>query len=323
MSRPLRLRTWLRQQALILAPALVAGLVVLLVNDLRFGSPLQTGYPPGGRLFSIPVTTGAAGLLVSLQRGLLFYDPLLFAGLLALPLLLCRRPLEALLPLGLLAISLILYGGFVDWAGGDCWGTRYLLPVMPSLLWPLAALGLFGSIGDRARLLTVRHSRLIGGAVGELQSLARLGTRVGVGALIALSIVPQLLGVSVNFLLFWVYRFAPGSASSLGAAVVTSPLVMAVWLLPLVYRFAFAHTLPASGFAAQDFPFGPPYPLDPHLPATVGQYYAQTFWFTLLPHSLLACGVGVVVLGAGMLLAGRHLWWQVRASDAEVVQEAR
>jgi hypothetical protein len=338
MPRPLRLATWLRRQALVLAPALVAGLIVLLVNDLRFGSPLQTGYPPGGRLFSIPVTIGATGLLVSLTRGLLFYDPLVFVGLLALPLLLWRRPLEALLPLGLVVISLVLYGGFVDWGGGDSWGPRYLLPVMPTLLWSLTALGCFGSVGARERLLPSRIASRMpfwtaflrdrtcadveraargGTETASARRLGGVGGKVGVALLLALGIVPQVLGVLVNFLLISVYRFDPASVTSPRDAVVTCPLVMAVWLLPLALRFAFTHTLPASGFAAQNFPFGPPYPLDPHLPATVGQYYAQTFWFTLLPHSPLAFGVGVVILGGGMALAGRVLWRQVRHVASE------
>jgi hypothetical protein len=77
-------RRFVRRIAL-LAPVAVAGCIDLLVNDLRFASIFSTGYSATDRPFSGDVVSGLLGLTISPYRGLLYYDPLLFLGLLAIP----------------------------------------------------------------------------------------------------------------------------------------------------------------------------------------------------------------------------------------------
>jgi hypothetical protein len=301
LPQPRTLGRWVGQQARILVPVFVGGLVVLLVNDLRFGSPFETGYPPGGRLFSGSLVEGITGLLFSTDRGMLFYDPLLLAGLVALPLLLWRRPVEALLPAGLLGLSLLLYGGFVDWEGGASWGPRYLVPILPFLLWPLLALGWFGSTGARGALLPERWR--LASLVGAHSSAVRRLLGAVVALLVAVSVVPQVLGVVTPFGLYYVY-FGWAGHAPLGA----SALVFAAWALPFVLQFALTRTLPTYGLPVSQYPFGPPFPTDPHLPIASLEWEVQSFWFSTLPHPQVVLAAGCLVLGVPLLLLGYSLW---------------
>jgi hypothetical protein len=106
-----------------------------------FGSPLRSGY--GGDIGSVlrnNMWRGAANLLWSSGKGILWYAPpllLLPAGLL----LLARRHWPVvLLCLGLLISHLLFYGRVLFWHGDAAWGPRYLNIVLPFLVLPLAAL---------------------------------------------------------------------------------------------------------------------------------------------------------------------------------------
>lgn len=293
--------TLLTRLAVQLAPVFVAGCLVLLVNALRFGAPFITGYDAADHPFNGSLSRGLYGLLLSPYRGLLFYDPLLFVGLLCLPVLLWLRPREALFPLGLFALSLLPYGSYVGWDGGPAWGPRYLVPALPFLLWPVLAV--YQLLQQRAAVLVGWHERLTFGAL-----------RTGAALLVGVSAGVQLLGVCVNYYVhdkYWmVYQvsFAP-----LKSVFNASPLAVAWWTLPLSLRYAFTHSFPASGFASSDYPFGPPYPINPHMPADLGAFFAQYFWFTLLPHSALACALGAVLCGVGMLFALHGLRQQMKS----------
>jgi hypothetical protein len=96
-------------------------------------------------------------LLVSLGKGLLWYCPLLLLALVLWPRFLARRRAEALLALGIVAPSLVVFGTYPVWWGGICWGPRYLVPLLPLLLLPLAfLLPLVPQAGMRRRaILTV------------------------------------------------------------------------------------------------------------------------------------------------------------------------
>jgi hypothetical protein len=285
---------WLRQQVAVLLPAICCGAAVLLINWIRFGAPLTTGYDNADRPFTLPLHEGLSGLLFSPQRGLLFYDPLLFAGLLGLGVLVWYRRRESILIVGLVGVSLALYGTYAAWTGGAGWGPRYLVPVLPYLLLPLIALGCFGR---DPQTITQSWSR-------PALTALRTVTLFVIGA----SLLVQILGVSVNYIAYDFYWRAPdGAIAPPIYDLMRSPLVFAAWLMPLSLQFAFTNTLPASGYTSQDFPFGSPYPANPDMPGTLGTFYVHYFWFTIWPHSLLLFLVGTVVLGAGMIGAGRVL----------------
>ena len=105
-------------------------------NWLRFGSPLTTSYaawqPETG--FSTPIALGVFGLWLSAGKGLLFYNPIAWLGLIGLiPLWRRDRPLAALIGL-LLLISTFFFARYDLWTGGWNWGPRYLLPLVPLLV---------------------------------------------------------------------------------------------------------------------------------------------------------------------------------------------
>jgi hypothetical protein len=289
-----RWSVWLRQQIALLLPVFCAGISVLVVNVLRFGSVFATGYDSSDRPLTFPLTEGVAGLLFSPGRGLLFYDPLLFLGLLALGVTLWYRRRESVLAAGLIAVSLLLYGSYAAWSGGADWGPRYLVPIMPYLLLPLVALGGFGA---DAPVLSQAWMRPI---VNGMRALVII--------FIGASVVVQILGVSVNYIAYDIYWTQPdGTVAPPIYDFLRSPLVFAVWLIPLSFHFSFANALPTTGFTSQDFPFAAPYPPNPNMPGALGSFYIDYFWFTPWPHQIILFLAGTLVLGVGMILTGRIL----------------
>ncbi len=128
-----------------------AALVVSLgYNWLRFGSPLDSGYYEVA--WTTPPLLGLYGLLFSPGKGVFLYTPLLLISLAALPLFWrSHPPLAAMLVLWWLAY-LAFYAPYNFWTGGVNWGPRFLLPLIPVSMLPLAAL-LAESKGRAAPLL--------------------------------------------------------------------------------------------------------------------------------------------------------------------------
>jgi hypothetical protein len=284
---------WLGRLVALVAPILVASVLALLINALRFDSPLATGYALRDLPFSGPVLNGLWGLLISPHTGMLFYDPLLFAGLLALPLMLWRRPREALLLLGLFGGSLLFYAAYRSWSGASAWGPRYLVPALPYLLFPLLLLGCFGRAEPSATPTILQESG------PRLRHLAQGATVVLVG----ISAAVQFLGVSVNYLMedaYWLPSLH--RVGNLTASLPASPLPLSLWTLRLSLQYAFLRTL-AAGYASDQYPFGPPYPIAPNMPQSAGVFPLQFFWFSLTPKPVLAFAVGAVVLGGGILFS--------------------
>jgi hypothetical protein len=117
----------------------IAGALVvnLLYNAHRYGSPLSFGYTPQ---FRTPLLKGLYGLLLSPGAGLFVYVPLAALALVGFPNLWRLRRAEAILIVALVAPRLLLYAQWADWQGGATWGPRFLLPVVPLLLIPIAFL---------------------------------------------------------------------------------------------------------------------------------------------------------------------------------------
>jgi len=126
------------------APALACFVLFLVLNQRRFGHPLESGYGAsvGAAYFGNPVWIGLAGLFLSPGRGLLWFAP---PVLLALPG--ARRAWQrggSFLPLAVLVLSasLVLPFAMIEaWAGGWTYGPRYVLPLVP-VLFLLVAHGL-------------------------------------------------------------------------------------------------------------------------------------------------------------------------------------
>ena len=140
--------------------ALVAGVafLVLLYNHVRFGDWLQTGYGlryahEGHSMFYFDdFGRHLAALLVSPYRGLLFYSPIVLAGVAGFFFL--RTPggrLLGLTALCVLAVALLVIAAFRFWAGGHSWGPRFL--TAPQVLLAPALAALFARAPRRAAWL--------------------------------------------------------------------------------------------------------------------------------------------------------------------------
>jgi hypothetical protein len=171
-------------------PILIAGGLLLWYNAVRFGSPLSTGYHFGsGEGFSTPLLEGLWGLLVSPYRGVFWHTPLLLVTLVAFVPFLRRHPVEGVLLFALSFVLLSLYGRWWMWWGGFAWGPRFLVPLTPFWLLPLAAP--LAAIEARFQQLSLYSPPAIAKAFGLS------GLLIGLCAL--LSLVVQLLAVAVNY----------------------------------------------------------------------------------------------------------------------------
>ena len=111
----------------------------------RFGSLTATGYSAtyGGTPESSwnPIgnpLVGLYGLLLSSGRGVLWYAPLIAVAAVSARHFYIERPITGRAFVVLAAAWLAAHSAIRGWEGGWGWGPRYLLPVLPFLLVPLA-----------------------------------------------------------------------------------------------------------------------------------------------------------------------------------------
>jgi hypothetical protein len=111
----------------------LTGLGLIVYNYVRFGTYLSYPLVPGEG-FTAPLTVGVPGLLWSSGRGLLFFVPLTW--LIGLSYFANGRRMlspEYLVALAVVLIPIFFYGRWYDWPGGQAWGPRFLVPVMPAI----------------------------------------------------------------------------------------------------------------------------------------------------------------------------------------------
>ncbi|MEZ4712390.1 MAG: hypothetical protein R3A44_34690 [Caldilineaceae bacterium] len=163
----------------LLLPVIAVGLLLMAYNMVRFGHPLDTGYHfDAGEGFTAAWSAGLWGLLVSPYRGLFWHTPLFLATLVAFPPFARRHKLEAII-IALLSLLLIgLYGKWWMWWGGFAWGPRFLVPLAPLWVLPLA------------ECLNPREP--------QMGLWARMGRIIIIPAAL-LSLAVQLLSVLVNY----------------------------------------------------------------------------------------------------------------------------
>jgi hypothetical protein len=110
---------------------LAAMAVWLLFNWIRFRDPFVSGHTP---TFSLE---GIAGLLWSPAGALWLYSPAAI-GVLALWPRLRRGDALAWLLFGVVAVQFTFYALLKDWLGTRSYGPRYLIPLLPLLIAPVA-----------------------------------------------------------------------------------------------------------------------------------------------------------------------------------------
>jgi hypothetical protein len=130
-------------------PVTAALLVTLYYNQVRFGNPFDTGYLRDQTLGVGSFWSGLTGLLFSPGRSVVLYSPVVAAGLEELIAPNRRDRGTRLLLLGQFVVVLCFYASLTNWDGERSYGPRYLLPVVPLLVLPLAS----AAGGTRSRLL--------------------------------------------------------------------------------------------------------------------------------------------------------------------------
>ncbi len=156
-------------------PVLAALVLTGWYNSIRFGSPWITGYLPEER-WSYSFLKGLYGLTFSPGKGLFWYNPILFAALIALPAFFRRHRIEAGVVCGVVLANVAFYAPWYLWWAGHAWGPRFLVAILPLAILPLAQAI---AAAARSRALAV--------------SLALLA---------AASVTVQALGVAVSFNLY-------------------------------------------------------------------------------------------------------------------------
>ncbi len=146
-SAPLAIR--LRRFAVFATPVALALAFSGWYNLVRFGGVLNDGHVHNAadQLVNDP-WIGLMGILISPGKGLIWYCPVLVLALVALPRFYERQRAACVLSLAIAAGSVLPYIAVRDWYGGDAWGPRFVLPVLPLLLLP--ALELPAVLGESA-----------------------------------------------------------------------------------------------------------------------------------------------------------------------------
>ena len=100
-------------------------------NVVRFGTPFSSGYTPALS------GAGILGLTVSPSGALLLYSPIAIAAVALVPRVRNGEPLAILAALVTLTLW-AFYASLDDWLGTRSYGPRYLVPLLPLLVAPLA-----------------------------------------------------------------------------------------------------------------------------------------------------------------------------------------
>lgn len=132
-------RAWLAAAVAFALPLIVGGALLALYNFVRFGDVFETGYHfDSGEGFSTPFLSGFWGLIFSPYRGVFWHTPLLIASLVAFASFARRHRSEAILIALLSAVLVVMYSLWWMWWGGFAWGPRFLAPLTPLWVLPLA-----------------------------------------------------------------------------------------------------------------------------------------------------------------------------------------
>ena len=160
--------------------AAVAG--TLYYNAARFGNPFDTGYLRDQTVLFGSFWTGLGGLLFSPGRSVFVYSPITVAGVVALVALARHDRSTTMLLAGEFLVMLCFYATFEHWDGERSYGPRYLLPVVPLLVVPMAPwfAGRTGSFGRRLLIALVVLSAVVQ-IPGVLVDFTKVGRSSQVG----------------------------------------------------------------------------------------------------------------------------------------------
>ena len=121
-------------------PLAASGAAMMWLNYSRFGSPFDFGYGSEAGMFVNPMLKGIKDLMINPGKGILIYAPLAILFPFGLWRLARTRRIEALLIAALFTSNLLLYSAWWAWEGAGTWGPRFLLPLVPLVVAPIAAI---------------------------------------------------------------------------------------------------------------------------------------------------------------------------------------
>jgi hypothetical protein len=139
ITRPGEWRHRIRNSALFTFPLFLAGCFDAWLNLIRFGNPLESGYGSEASRFifsQLPMTIPK--LLVSLDKGLFIFCPILILGLLGWKQFASKYWSEASLCGCMILVNFAISAAWWSWMGGWSWGPRLLVPLIPLWLLPVA-----------------------------------------------------------------------------------------------------------------------------------------------------------------------------------------
>ncbi len=158
---------------------LLPGLAILSVAygfRLLYESELLAGLGRGW--LGVPLWLGLWGLLISWGKGFFLYNPIMWLAVPAGIWFVRRHGWQATLFVGIPLVYLAIYSKKEVWYGGNTWGPRYLLPVIPMLI--VMSAPLYEWVLPHRRRWPL----------------------VGLGAVLAISVSVQTLGVAKDFDLY-------------------------------------------------------------------------------------------------------------------------
>lgn len=141
-------------------PAICAGAWQLILNKLRFGGFMASGYSDQeeGLNFLTPIAAGLYGFLFSAGKGMFFFSPALILGFFgwgALAKTWRGRHRAIVWALALMILCpLAAMSKWQNWPGGWCWGPRHIFQIHPFFAVPIAA-WLAANWGRAARIALV------------------------------------------------------------------------------------------------------------------------------------------------------------------------
>jgi hypothetical protein len=151
-------------------PLLAVAIVLLIVNQVRFGHPLRSGYASFGDLFLTPLLTGLRGYVMSPDLSLAICAPALLLAIPGLWEVFRRSTGFGLAALWVFVSCTVVHAMHTGFHGGTVYGPRYLVPAI---------------------------ALVVGPGVAGLATLARGRVRTAVGIAIAICVIAQVPSVLV------------------------------------------------------------------------------------------------------------------------------
>jgi hypothetical protein len=121
-----------RQACFFMAGGLIPGILFAANAWLRFGNPLDNGYPP--LTYATPIYEGLFGLFLSPGKGMIWYAPVTIVVLFGLRQTWIVNRRYSAMVLALVAAHLVVYSRFEMWSGENAYGPRYLIPLLPIII---------------------------------------------------------------------------------------------------------------------------------------------------------------------------------------------